>query len=216
MERYLKTTYFINHDHPEVKAFAEKVVEGLDNDLDKARALYIAVRDGWKYNPYKIDLRKEALQASDLIGRDYGYCTEKANMLAATARAVGIPSRLGFAKVKNHIGTSKLEDLLRTDLLVFHGYAELYLNGKWVKATPAFNKELCEMLHVKPLEFDGEEDSVFQQFTPDGSRYMEYIHEYGDFDDLPRDLYISELESHYPHIFEQDRYEGEDYFFITR
>ena len=33
-----------------------------------------------------------------------------------------------------------------TDLFVYHGYAELFLDGKWVKATPAFNVEAVPAL----------------------------------------------------------------------
>jgi len=165
--------------------------------------LYHAIRDGWRYDPYRIDLRPEAMKASALLTRDHGYCIEKANLLAAAARSLGIPARLGFANVKNHIGTEKLEKLLKTNLMVFHGFTELYLNGKWVKATPAFNKQLCKKLSVKPLDFNGRDDSIFQQYAADGSRFMEYVHNYGHFADVPRDLFIQELRKYYPHVFEK-------------
>ncbi len=133
-------------------------------------------------------------------------------MLAACARVVGIPSRLGFANVRNHIGTSKLEEFLKTDLLVFHGYCELHLEGKWVKATPAFNRQLCRRLGVPPLEFDGQSDSIFQQYTPDGDCFMEYLHDYGQFADVPRELFIHELKKYYAHIFENPLPREDDFF----
>ncbi len=214
MQHYLTPTYFIDADHPDVVTYAKETVGAALNSREKAVALYLRVRDDFKYNPYRIDLRKPALKASNLLTRDYGYCVEKANLLAATARAVGIPSRLGFARVKNHLGTSRLETLLRTDTLVFHGYTEFYLDEQWVKATPAFNKALCERLHVPPLAFDGENDSIFQQHTDGGEQYMEYLHDYGQFADLPFELYLSELEKHYPHIFATKEYKTEEFWFI--
>ena len=78
-------------------------------------------------------------------------------------------------------------------ILVFHGAAEMFLNEKWLKMTPAFNKKLCEYLRVEPLEFDGETDSIFQEFDKSGNVFMEYLHDYGDFDDLPYELYLAEL-----------------------
>jgi hypothetical protein len=30
---------------------------------------------------------------------------------------------------------------------------------------------------------------------------MEYLHEYGQFDDLPYELFVQELKVHYPHLF---------------
>jgi len=202
-EKYLKPTKFMDSDHPAVIAFARKVTANIDNKTEMAVALYYAIRDGFKYNPYRMDLRPEGLKASNLLSRDYGYCIEKANLLGACARVIGIPSRLGFANVKNHIGTAKLEKILKTDILVFHGYTELYLNGKWLKVTPAFNKELCEKLNVAPLEFNGNEDSIFQEYNQKGGKFMEYLYDYGNYPDVPYDLLIKELKRHYPHIFKE-------------
>ena len=62
-----------------------------------------------------------------------------------------------------------------TDLFVYHGYTDLCLDGKWVKATPAFNLALCTRFRVKPLEFDGRDDSIFHPFDEDDRRHMEYL-----------------------------------------
>ena len=131
------------------------------------------MRDGFQYNPNILDLRREGLKASDLLKRNRGYCVEKAVLLAAAARAVGVPSRLSFYIVKNHIATDKLEKLLKKDYLVFHGAAELYLDNKWLKTTPAFDKNLCKYLNVEPLEFDGSSDSIFQEFDKSGQCFYE-------------------------------------------
>jgi len=128
---------------------------------------------------------------------------EKSLLLAAVGRVHGIPSRLGFSIVKNHISTEKFTERLKSDKFVFHGYNEFWVDGKWVKCTPAFNAALCEKFGVKPLDFDGENDSIFQQFTNDGAKYMEYLHEYGQFADFPYELFVSELKLHYPHLFEK-------------
>ena len=126
--------------------------------------------------------------------------------MAASARYVGIPSRLSFYNVKNHIATERIEKILGTNVLVFHGAAELFLDGKWLKTTPAFNKRLCEKLNVAPLEFDGTADSIFQPFDETGAVFMDYLHEYGDFADFPYELALSEMRRHYSHIFESEKY----------
>jgi len=201
---YLNPGKFIDSDASAIIDFAKRIVGGISAKTAQAMVLYYAIRDGWRYDPYRIDLRPEAMKASALLTRDHGYCIEKANLLAAAARSLGIPARLGFANVKNHIGTEKLEKLLKTNLMVFHGFTELFIDGKWVKATPAFNKKLCKKLGVKPLEFNGRDDSIFQQYAADGSRFMEYVHDYGHFADVPRDLFIQELHKYYPHVFEKN------------
>lgn len=199
---FLSPGSYIDSDHPAVISFANRVSADRPDPAQKAIALFYAVRDGWRYNPYHIDLRPEAMRASSLLQKNSGYCIEKANLLAAAARALNIPARLGFANVRNHIGTEKIERLLKTDILVFHGYTELFIEGRWVKATPAFNRTLCEKLNVSPLEFDARNDAVFQQFAADGTRFMEYLLDYGNFADLPREKFIDALKHFYPHLFD--------------
>ena len=200
MNTYLCQTDFLDFDQKIVRDYAILHTTENQTDTEKAIALYLAVRDGFYYNPYILDLTKNGLKSSTILGRKYSYCVEKAVLLASLLRCVGIPSRLYFGNVKNHIATEKLEQILGTNLLVFHGACEVFLNGKWVKATPAFNKELCEKLNVKPLEFDGVTDSLFQQYNETGTKFMEYISEYGSFDDMPFALYLQEIKKHYSHL----------------
>lgn len=216
MEEYLKSTEFLDSDEPSVREFASLQTAGADTEVEKAVNLYYAVRDGFQYDPYVLDLRPEGLRASDLLTRSRGYCVEKAVLLAASARAVGVPSRLSFYIVRNHIATGRLEKLLKKDYLVFHGAAELFLNGKWLKATPAFNRQLCEFLGVEPLEFDGRSDSIFQEFDHAGNVFMEYLHDYGAFADLPYQLYLDELKKHYPHVMETAQFNRGELVFDFR
>ena len=206
MNEYLKPTEFLDFDKPEVREFAERNSDKNKTVAENAVLLYYAVRDGFTYNPYTLDLRRMGLRASNLVVRKSGYCIEKAILLAASARAVGVPSRLSFYNVKNHIATERIEKILGTNVLVFHGAAELFLDGRWLKTTPAFNRRLCEKLNVAPLEFDGSQDSIFQQFDETGAVFMDYLHEYGDFADFPYELALSEMRKNYPHIFQSEKY----------
>lgn len=217
MKKYLEPTEFLDFDKPEIRDFAERNSMGAKTVREKAIQLYYAVRDGFYYNPNIMDLRREGLKASDLVKRNRGYCVEKAVLLAASARAVGVPSRLSFYIVRNHIATEKLEKILRKNYLVFHGAAELFIEGAWLKTTPAFDKKLCKYLNVEALEFDGTEDSIFQEFDKSGNVFMKYLHDYGAFADLPYELYLGELTKHYPHIFENETYTKGDliYDFTT-
>ena len=198
MAEYLGPTSTIDSDHPAVIDFAAQHAGALESDIDVAVALYYAIRDGFRYDPYRVDLSVEGMRASGLLARDYGFCITKAILMAAAARAEGIPSRLGFGDVVNHLATDKLKQMMQTDLFVFHGYVELRLNGRWVKATPAFNATMCERFDVEPLRFDGVNDAMFQQFDRKGNRYMEYVADRGHYADLPLDEIIAAFDQHYP------------------
>jgi len=193
---------FVDSDAPEVVAYAERTVGDARDEIDKARRLYLAVRDDLRYDPYRISSVAEEFRASRTLRRGYGFCITKAAVLAAVARAQGIPARLGFADVRNHLCTPKLRELMGgNDVFVFHGFTELYLRGKWVKATPAFNRSLCEKAGVLALEFDGEHDSIFQPYDPAGRRHMEYLRFRGVYLDIPfQEMLVCFIEAYGPEV----------------
>jgi transglutaminase-like putative cysteine protease len=204
---YLQPTDLLDAGHPRVLEFARAAVAGHAAAVDQAIALYYVVRDGIRYDPRHIDLRPPAMRASSVLARGAGFCVAKAVLLAAAGRALGIPTRLGFADVRNHLTTARMRRAMGTDLFVFHGYTELHLEHRWVKATPAFNRELCERFDVAPLEFDGRHDSLFQQADRTGRRYMEYVRDRGQCADLPLDDLRRTFEEYYPALMSGGVYE---------
>jgi len=198
---YLAATPIIDSDSADVRALANEVAAIADPKL-RAIKLYYLVRDRFLYDPYSIDPTPEGMSASAVIRRGRGFCVSKAILLAAVARAAGIPSRIGLADVKNHLATPRLRELMGTDVFYYHGYTELLIDGRWVKATPAFNIELCEKFRVLPLEFDGETDSVFHPFDADNRRHMEYVADRGQYADLPFDEWHEGMSKYYPKIMQ--------------
>lgn len=194
---HLQPTAAIDSDHPAVAAFAARHAQG-SGERGRAVSLYLAVRDGFRYDPYRIDLSLEGLRASTALANGYGWCVPKAVLLAAVARAAGIPSRLGFADVRNHLSTERMRRTMQTDTFYWHGYTELWLDGAWRKATPAFNIELCERFGLLPLEFDGVHDSLYHAFDKAGHRHMEYLRQRGSFDDLPQAELRADFQRLYP------------------
>jgi transglutaminase-like putative cysteine protease len=198
LDTCLAPTPFIDSDVPDVAEFARRAVGNETDDIRKAVALYYAVRDGIVYTPY-LDFRsRDTYRASAVLARGAGFCVGKAALLAATARAVGIPARVGFADVKNHLCTPRLRALMGTDVFFYHGYTELHVDGRWVKATPAFDKTLCDRFGVHALEFDGRTDSLFHPLDRAGRRHMEYLRDRGPSTDVPADDIIATFQREYP------------------
>ena len=204
MQASLSPARFIDSDHPLVIDFAERWRGASRDPREQAVSLYRAVRDEVRYNPYVFSADHQTLKASHALAAGESYCVPKALLLAACARHCGIPARIGLADVRNHLSTPRLIEMLRSEVFAMHGYTELFLEGRWVKATPAFNLALCRMFKVAPLEFDGRTDSVFHPFNAKGERYMEYLVDHGQFDDLPVELFFAHLRQCYPHLFELD------------
>ena len=200
MNEYLQPARYIDSDHPAVVAFSRNNSSG-KTDRERAVSLYYATRDAIRYNPFLDFSRDETFRASRCIAAGEGFCIGKAALLAACARAGGIPARVGFADVKNHLTTPALRERMGTDLFIYHGYAELLLEGRWVKATPAFNVELCRRFGVRPLEFDGREDSIFHPFDEQDRRHMEYLRDRGSHADVPVAEIMQAFREAYPVLY---------------
>jgi transglutaminase-like putative cysteine protease len=207
--QYLSSTEIIDSDHQSIIDYAADVLKNTDGDpISKAIKLYYAVRDVIWYDPYLPFYRPEHYRASHVLKKGRAFCIGKASLLCALGRVCGIPSRVGFATVRNHLATRKLIAFLGTDLFVYHGFVEFYLQDKWVKATPAFNIELCRKHRVLPLEFNGREDSIFHSFNAGKKQFMEYIDVHGSYADIPVDEIVIGWEKIYGKNRVRDWIEG--------
>jgi transglutaminase-like putative cysteine protease len=200
----LLPTGLIDSGHPAIRGFAADHGCGRD-DREQAVALYYAVRDGFRYDPYRIDLSPAGMRASTVLKHGYGWCVPKATLLAAACRAMGIPARVGFADVRNHLSTERMRQVMQTDVFYWHGYTEIGIDGAWLKATPAFNIELCERFDLLPLEFDGRADSLYHPFDRHGHRHMEYVAQRGSFDDVPLAEMVADFARLYPRWLPQQQ-----------
>ncbi|MFD7656306.1 transglutaminase family protein [Actinosynnema sp. NPDC059797] len=200
----LKPTEFLDHDSDVVRDFVRKTLpddgRGM-TDVERACALYYAVRDGIHYEVYGADLSRDGLKASSTIRRGLGFCVHKSIVYAAAVRAVGIPSRIYYGDVRNHLASPRLEELMGGNVFTYHSLTTVFLDGKWVRATPVFNKVLCKLYRIKPLDFDGRSDSMYHPYDEEGRRHMEFLREHGEFDDVPYDRVVDGIRANHPKLF---------------
>jgi len=195
-------TNFVDSTHPAIVAFANETTVGARTEGEKASTLFRAVRERLRYDPYTISASPEDYVASNVLNADRGYCIPKAVLLAAAARAVGMKALLGFSDVKNHLTSPKLTATLGSDLFVYHGYVELWIDGTPYKVTPAFNEALCARFGVAVLDLDPVHpaDALLQQFDGAGRAYMSYVAQRGVFEELPFDAIMNTFRATYPRL----------------
>ena len=198
--KWLAATRFLDYQAPEVQAFVQRALGAARTPREQAVRLYYAVRDEIRYDPYLFRMAPEVFTASNTVREKAAYCVPKGLLYAACLRAVGIPARPGFADVRNHLTTKRLLEVTGTNVFSWHGYVALLLDGRWVKATPAFNIEMCQRFQVLPLEFDGSADSLMHPYNALQQRHMEYVKQHGEFDDLPYDQLVEEMQRSYPQL----------------
>jgi transglutaminase-like putative cysteine protease len=197
-EIYLRPTPVMDYDTRIVGDFIRDNSRADVPATERVISLYYAVRDQIRYDPYVASERLSDFSASRTLEQKRGWCVTKSLLYAACCRAVGVPTRLGYADVRNHLSTENLRRRMGTDVFYWHGYTDVYLHGRWVKATPVFNIEMCDRFRVKPLDFDGREDSIFHAFDIDGRKHMEYLNFRGDYADLPLEEIQQAFETYYP------------------
>lgn len=196
---YLGATEYFDIDHPSVRRFTQQAIGDATGERERAVRLFYAVRDQIRYDPYRVSFDPQTYRASSVIDAGYGWCVSKAGLLAACARVVGIASAVGLADVVNHLNTEKLRQRMGgCDVFYDHGYAALHVEGRWVKAVPAFNIELCERFGVHPTDFDGLHDALYQEHDTHGRLHMQYLADHGTWSDLPLSKVRDDFERHYP------------------
>ncbi len=204
LEQYLEPAHFVDSDSSAVREFVADALKGFEEatDTDRAIVLFDAVRDGIRYDPFSFTSDEQAYVASHVLGQDRNWCVPKAVLLTACLRATGIPAAVGFADVRNHLTSPKLAALMQTDLFIYHGYVQLWLDGKSYKITPAFNTGMCERFGVKPLVFDGKSNALFHEFDQKNRRHMEYVNDRGVFQDAPIAQMLKDFHALYPNYEE--------------
>lgn len=185
MENYLNSTYFIDSDSDIVRNMTLNIIKKAKDQKEIAIKLFYWTRDQIKYDAYSLSSARRRYKASRIIQEEKGWCVQKAVLITALARSIDIPARLHFADIRNHQTPDKLKEMIGTDIFLYHGYAELYLQDKWVKLTPTFNKELCEKFGYRTVEFDGIHDATLPPTTLNGEKYVEYLKDRGTNHDLP-------------------------------
>jgi tetratricopeptide (TPR) repeat protein len=76
---------------PEVRAKAEELTKGMDNDLDKVQALYDYVAKNFRYVSLSLGLgRYQPHASSDVLHNQYGDCKDKHTLLASLLEAEGM------------------------------------------------------------------------------------------------------------------------------
>jgi len=198
--RFITATTFIDSEAPSIVELAKNVAVHAKDSRTAVLRLYSTIRDAIVYDPYVNFADPANYRASAVLASGRGFCIGKSALLAACARAIGVPARVGYADVRNHLTSPRLYEKIKTDIFLWHSYTELYLAERWVKATPAFDSALCSRVGLKPLEFDGQTDSLFQPFDQAGRRHMEYLRDRGAFADVPFDIIQSDFLTAYPSL----------------
>ncbi len=189
MEEYLKQTESLDYLTPIVQEKIPEILKSTNAIEEKAQKIFYFVRDHIKYQIPTPPLSFDEFISSNTLQRKQGFCIPKAILLTSLARAIKIPARLRFADIKNHLLPKRIENEIGTNIMIYHGYTELFLKENWVKVNPAFDADLCERHEFFPVDFFGSADALFAHHDRRGRIHFEYLKDHGYFSDFNNELY---------------------------
>lgn len=187
IDRFLTATFFIDCDHAAIKEESRELTGNIEGAKEKSVRLFYFVKDKIRYNIYTSRTTDADFKASRVLAMGEGYCVQKAVLLVALARAAGVPARLRFAQIQAHLTPPEMVEKRGSNIFPWHGLADLFIDERWVRATPTYDLEYCKKVGVSPVQFDGESDALLPSHAEDGRRNVEYLLDRGFFEDLPLD-----------------------------
>lgn len=129
--KLLKPTLFIQSDHPKIRNLAKKIVSTKDEPLEKAKKLVSWVHKNIEKRPVL-----SLPDALTTLENGVGDCNEHAVLLAALARASGIPVMVEAGLV------------YLNGRFYYHAWNLLYL-GRWITADSLFGQMPADVTHIR-------------------------------------------------------------------
>jgi hypothetical protein len=162
-DTYLRSTYWCDASHPAIAELAAELTRRARNPREAAVALFGWVRDHIIYTMGEWNQR-----ASETIAMGTGTCSNKANVLVALARSIGIPAafHVQYVATDAYFAGAYIPMIKKlTRDVAIHVYATLFVDGRWVRCDPTDDRTLCESIcaivpHAQTLEWDGVNDAV--------------------------------------------------------
>ena len=184
-DTYLLPCPGADSENPRIRDLARDISRGARGDADRAAKLFAWVRDTVRYIPYAPFAAIGDYEPIHTLARGYGFCTQKSALLVALARAAGIPARFHYADLLNHNMPGRLGLVLGSNRMVYHTYADLMVDGCWLKVTPSFERPLCEKMGWRLVEFDGTSDATLHASDLQGRPHIEYVLDRGTDPGIP-------------------------------
>lgn len=191
IEGCLGPTPGVDCDEPEIRDLSGRLTDEARDETSAAARIFHFVRDEVRYIPFAPFMDLEDYHGREALKRGYGFCTQKSSLLVGLCRAAGIPARFRYADLVNHNLPGRLGWVLGSDRMVYHAYAEIFLAGRWLKATPSFERSLCDKMGWRPVDFDGTGDAVLHPLDLNGRPHIEYVLDRGPLPHVPLEDMLS-------------------------
>ena len=139
---FLASSVYIQKDNEEIRKTASQIV-GQDKDAMSAAAKLVS----WVYSNLKKRATASVPSAVDVLKTREGDCNEHAILLAALARAAGIPAKINVGLV------------YLNGAFYYHAWNSLYIGGTWVPVDATFGQLPADPTHVQLHEGELDEQA---------------------------------------------------------
>lgn len=189
----IAATDVIDSDHESVRHLADELTLGAAGDVDRVKALFEWVRDEIRYDMGPVLSERSDWTASSTIDRGYGFCQQKAVLLAAFLRAVGIPSGIGIEVLLDHKIPPHFAEYMGGQHIPLHGYTLAFVEGRWQRIDATLDSALCGRKGYRVVQYAPGSDRQLPTTDLDGKPHVEHLAVLGEWSDLPDEIVAQTL-----------------------
>lgn len=134
-KRFLRSSPFIQSDHPTIRELAIDIVAPSDPPRKQIRQLV-----NWVYKNIDKQPVLSVPSAMETLKNMRGDCNEHAVLLAALARSIEIPARIEAGLV------------YMNGQFYYHAWNALWLNNRWISADAALGQFPADVTHIRLVQ----------------------------------------------------------------
>lgn len=184
MREFLEPTPFIESTHPAIAARVRELALDALSPRERAARLFEHVRTDVRYE-FMAKFQRDDYLASNVLSNNQGFCVQKAVLLAALARAAGVPTALVLCDMRDHALPEKVIRVIGTNVMHHHGLNAFHLDGRWITVDASLDRRFLDKKRYPRVPFDGTNDALLPEHTVDGGRAAEYVTFHGRFAEFP-------------------------------
>jgi transglutaminase-like putative cysteine protease len=182
-----------------VRALAQRYSADAADEPGRVRALFDWVRDEIRYDMGPVLGERRDWTASLTLRRGYGFCQQKALLLAAMLRAIDVPAGIGIEQLLDHKIPPHFAAYMGGRHIPLHGYTLAFVSGRWQRIDATLDTALCERKRYRVVQYAPGSDRLLPETDLAGEPHVEHVGVVGEWADLPDDIVAATLDLPYLH-----------------
>lgn len=196
---FLGATDVIDSDSAVIRSLAHELACDAVDEPGSVKAIFDWVRDEIRYDMGPMLSDRRDWTASVTVRRGYGFCQQKAVLLAALLRARGTPAGIAVELLLDHKIPPHFAAHMGGQEIPLHGYTTVFVDGRWQRIDSTLDRMLCQRNGYRLVEYAAGADQLLPSTDLAGEPHFDHLGELGQWADVPDQVVSATLELPYLH-----------------